>query len=98
MLTQELEQSFNSMDPVVAREFAEATFLSDHRDDLSKSNVPTLIMQCSDDSIVPIAVGEYLHQHLKNSTFQLMEAKGHYPHISHPNETVHLINEYLQSA
>ncbi|MNM92679.1 Sigma factor SigB regulation protein RsbQ [compost metagenome] len=98
LLTQELEQSFNSIDPVVAREFAEATFLSDHRDDLSKSTVPTLIMQCSDDSIVPIAVGEYLHQHLKNSTFRLMEAKGHYPHISHPNETIHLINEYLQSA
>jgi len=95
-LTQELERSFISTDPVIAREFAEVTFLSDHRKELSKSTVPTLIMQCSDDSIVPIVVGEYLHSHLKNSTFQLMEAKGHYPHISHPEETVSLINEYLE--
>lgn len=95
-LTQELEQSFNSIDPVIAREFAQATFLSDHRYDVSKSMIPTLIIQCSDDSIVPIAVGEYLHRNLHNSTFRLMQARGHYPHISHPKETVMLINEYLQ--
>jgi sigma-B regulation protein RsbQ len=94
-LTQQLERSFISTNPVVAREFAEVTFLSDHREALLKSTVPTLIMQCSDDSIVPIVVGEYLHSHLKDSTFRLMEAKGHYPHISHPEETISLINEYL---
>lgn len=95
-LTKELEQSFISTDPVIAREFAEVTFLSDHRSDLSKSTIPTLIMQCSDDSIVPLDVGEYLHSHLKNSTLRIMEAKGHYPHISHPAETITLIKEYLQ--
>lgn len=96
MLTKELEQSFISADPVIAREFAEVTFLSDHRNDLSKSTIPTLIMQCSEDSIVPLQVGEYLHRHLQNSTLRLMEAKGHYPHISHPAETITLIQEYLQ--
>ncbi|MEC0240599.1 alpha/beta hydrolase [Paenibacillus dokdonensis] len=95
MLTKELERSFISGDPVIAREFAEVTFLSDHRQELSHSTVPTLIMQCSDDSIVPIQVGKYLHEHLKNSTLRLMEAKGHYPHISHPEETIRDINEYL---
>lgn len=95
-LTKELEQSFISADPVIAREFAEVTFLSDNRSELSKSTVPTLIMQCSDDSIVPIQVGEYLNRHLQNSTLRLMEAKGHYPHISHPEETITLIREYLQ--
>ncbi|MWV46311.1 alpha/beta fold hydrolase [Paenibacillus sp. HJL G12] len=94
-LTKELERSFISGDPVIAREFAEVTFLSDHRQELSKATIPTLIMQCSDDSIVPIEVGEYLHRHLKNSTLCLMEAKGHYPHISHPEETIRDINQYL---
>ena len=60
-LTEELEQTFVSANPIVLREFAEVTFFSDHRDDLAKATVPTLIMQCSDDSIVPIEVGEYLH-------------------------------------
>lgn len=94
-LTKDLERSFISADPIIAREFAEVTFFSDYREDLSKATVPTLILQCSDDSIVPLEVGEYLHKHLNNSTFRLMEAKGHYPHISHPEETITLINEYL---
>ena len=94
-LSKELERSFISGNPVFAREFAEVTFLSDYRNDLSKMTVPTLILQCSEDSIVPIEAGEYLHQHIKNSTFQLMEAKGHYPHISHPEETISCILEFL---
>ncbi|MEK8129639.1 alpha/beta hydrolase [Paenibacillus filicis] len=96
MLSKELERSFISADPVIAREFAEVTFFADHRRDLAQAAVPTLIMQCSDDSVVPLEAGEYLHRHLKNSTFQLMEAKGHYPHISHPDETIRLIHEYLE--
>ncbi|GGD78191.1 alpha/beta fold hydrolase [Paenibacillus nasutitermitis] len=96
-LSKELERSFISADPVIAREFAEVTFLSDHRKDLSQATVPTLILQCSDDSIVPLEAGEYLHRHLRNSTFQLMEAKGHYPHISHPGETIGFIQDYLQN-
>lgn len=98
MLTKELERSFISADPVIARQFAEVTFFADHRRDLAQAAVPTLILQCSDDSIVPLEAGQYLHQHLKNSTFRLMEAKGHYPHISHPVETIRLINEYLQNT
>jgi sigma-B regulation protein RsbQ len=94
-LTKDLERSFISADPIIAREFAEVTFFADHRKELSQATVPTLILQCSDDSIVPIEVGEYLHKHLNNSTFHLMEAKGHYPHISHPEETIRLINEYI---
>ncbi|WP_150269918.1 alpha/beta fold hydrolase [Paenibacillus tepidiphilus] len=95
-LTQELERSFIAADPAIAREFAEVTFLSDHRQELPNAAIPTLIMQCSDDSIVPMEVGEYLHRQLKNSTLRLMKAKGHYPHISHPEETVSLICEFLQ--
>lgn len=94
-LTQELKQTFIAADPIIAKEFAEVTFLSDHRSELPKVSVPSLIIQCSEDSIVPINVGDYLHQHLKNSTLQLMEAKGHYPHISHPNETIQCIADFL---
>ncbi|MBM7648192.1 sigma-B regulation protein RsbQ [Bacillus ectoiniformans] len=97
-LAQELETSFCSADPAIARKFAEATFFSDHRSDLQKLSTPSLILQCSEDSIVPIEVGEYLHNRLANSTLQLMEAKGHYPHLSHPEETTHYIKEYLSSS
>lgn len=96
-LTNELEKSFCSRDPYIARQFAEVTFLSDCRNDLANASVPSLILQCSEDSIAPIEVGDYLHAHLKNSTLQQMTARGHYPHLSHPEETTKLIKQYLVS-
>ncbi|MDN8588448.1 alpha/beta hydrolase [Chryseobacterium mucoviscidosis] len=97
-LTVELEKSFCSRDPHIARQFAEVTFFSDCRDDLERASVPTLILQCSDDSIAPVEVGDYLHAHLKNSRLLQMTAKGHYPHLSQPEETSRFIKDYLQSV
>jgi sigma-B regulation protein RsbQ len=94
-LTRELEESFCSTDPQIARRFAEVTFFSDNRDDLSKVSVPSLIMQCSEDAIAPLEVGEYLKHHLSQSTLRVMRATGHCPHMSHPEETVRIIKEYL---
>ncbi|HUQ83217.1 MAG TPA: alpha/beta hydrolase [Gemmatimonadaceae bacterium] len=96
-LTQELTESFCSTDPVIARQFAEATFLSDNRADLALATVPSLIMQCSDDMIAPVDVGEYLARTLPGSTLRVMRATGHCPHMSHPDETIAVIKEYLSS-
>jgi sigma-B regulation protein RsbQ len=97
-LTQELRESFCSTDPKIARRFAEATFFSDNRADLAKVRVPSLIMQCSEDAIAPSEVGTYLHRTLPNSTLQRMKATGHCPHISHPEETIVAIRNYLATA
>ena len=94
-LTRELEQSFCSTDPEIARRFAEATFLADNRADLPRLAVPSLILQCSDDAIAPLPVGDYLHRHLRGSTLRVMNATGHCPHMSHPDETIQLMREYL---
>jgi sigma-B regulation protein RsbQ len=97
-LSEELTASFCSTDPIMARRFAEATFYADNREDLARVTVPSLILQCSDDMVAPLAVGRYLSEQLPNSTFQLMQATGHCPHMSHPEETVALITNYLQST
>jgi sigma-B regulation protein RsbQ len=97
-LGQELTESFCSTDPVVARQFAKATFFSDNRADLEKSKVPSLILQCSDDIIAPLQVGQYLSQHLPKSTLRIMKATGHCPHMSEPGETIMLIEQYLSQA
>ncbi|EGQ25575.1 alpha/beta hydrolase [Mammaliicoccus sciuri] len=97
-LSKELEESFCSTDPTVARQFAIATFFSDNREDVLKVTVPSLILQCSDDAIAPIEVGRYMHRTLSESTLYLMEATGHCPHVSHPEETVRLINKYLTTT
>lgn len=94
-LGQELTESFCSTDPTIAKSFATATFFSDNRKDLLKLTKPCLIMQCSDDLIAPLNVGDYLHAHLKNSTLQVLKATGHCPHMSHPDETISIIKQYL---
>jgi sigma-B regulation protein RsbQ len=97
-LSEELEASFCSTDPVIARRFAEATFFSDNRVDLVAVQVPSLIMQCSDDMLAPPDVGDYLARTLPNSTLRVLEATGHCPHMSHPGETIGVIREYLSSV
>jgi sigma-B regulation protein RsbQ len=91
----ELSESFCSIDPVIASQFARATFFSDNRVDLAYVSVPSLVLQCSDDIIAPRQVGEYVHRALPGSTFRQMDARGHCPHMSAPDETVRLIEEYL---
>jgi sigma-B regulation protein RsbQ len=94
-LGNELNESFCSTDPVIARQFAEVTFLSDNRKDLGKVRHPSLILQCSKDLIAPTEVGQYLQDHLRGSTQKVMEATGHCPHLSSPEETVKLMKEFL---
>ena len=94
-LGNELTESFCSTDPVIAKQFAEATFFSDNREDLKKSKTPSLILQCSEDIIAPAQVGEYLSHHLPNSTLKIMKATGHCPHMSAPEETISFIQQYL---
>ena len=97
-LGEELTESFCSTDPSIARRFAEATFFADNREDLRGVRMPSLVMQCSDDMIAPPEVGEYVHRALPGSTLRVMKATGHCPHMSHPEETIQVIREYLQPA
>lgn len=94
----ELTESFCSTDPVIARRFAEVTFFSDNRKDLGKLKVPSLIMQCSDDLIAPLAVGDYLHKNIPGSSLRVLRATGHCPHMSAPEETITVIKEYLDGV
>jgi sigma-B regulation protein RsbQ len=95
-LSEELKESFCSTDPVIARQFAEVTFFSDNRHDLSKLRIPSLILQCSEDIIAPLEVGEYVHKYTPGSTLKIMKATGHCPHMSAPDETIDLIVQYLR--
>jgi len=94
----DLEDRFCSTDPIIARQFAEATFFSDNRKDLKNVTVPTLILQCSEDIVAPETVGLYLQQHLPNSMYKKMNAIGHCPHMSDPEETIHLLRDYMKNV
>ncbi len=96
-LAAELAESFCRTDPEISKHFARVTFLSDNRADLSSVTVPSLILQCSEDSIAPQSVGEYVHKHLPGSSLVQMRATGHCPHLSSPAETIQKIRSYLKS-
>jgi sigma-B regulation protein RsbQ len=91
----ELTASFCRTDPEIQKRFARVTFLSDNRDDLEKLSVPTLILQCSDDVIAPDAVGRYVHERIAGSRLVTLEATGHCPNLSAPQETVDAIARFL---
>jgi len=69
--------------------------MSDNRADLATVNVPTLVLQCSDDVIAPGAVGEYVHQQIPGSELVRMTATGHCPNLSAPQETIDAIRAFL---
>ncbi len=94
-LSEELEGSFCSTDPGTALRFAKTTFYADNRADLPRGQIPSLIMQCAEDIIAPLEVGQYVHRHLRGSELVLMKATGHCPHLSHPAETIRVIRDYL---
>jgi sigma-B regulation protein RsbQ len=90
-----LENSFCNTDPEIARQFAKVTFLSDNRADLPSVRTRTLILQCRNDIIAPIEVGEYVHSRLPNSEYRLLEASGHCPNLSAPEEVTAAIREFV---
>jgi sigma-B regulation protein RsbQ len=97
-LGRELARSFCRNDPAIARHFARVTFLADHRADLAKSTVPTLILQCSDDLIVPREVGGHLLRHLPNSSLEIIDNVGHCPHLSAPDASGQAIEAFLEKT
>jgi sigma-B regulation protein RsbQ len=95
-LAEELAESFCRTDPEIAKHFARVTFLSDNRSDLRSAPVRCLVLQCSDDSIAPDCVGEFVHRQLPDSVFVKLRATGHCPHLSDPEETTQAIKEFLK--
>lgn len=94
----ELTNSFCRTDPTIAKHFARVTFLSDNRADLPRVKARTLVLQCSDDVIAPQCVGEYVNGQIPASELVLMQATGHCPNLSAPDETIAAIQAFLRAG
>ncbi|CAN7521305.1 alpha/beta fold hydrolase [Acidovorax sp. LjRoot194] len=95
-LGEELSNSFCRTDPEIAKHFARVTFLSDCREQLQQLTTPTLILQCDEDMIAPVAVGEYMHRVLARSSLRIIENVGHCPHLSQPSASTKAMDEFLR--
>jgi sigma-B regulation protein RsbQ len=97
-LADELAASFCRTDPDLARQFARVTFLSDNRADLPAVGVPSLVLQCTNDAIAPVSVGTYVSNAIPDCSLVLLEATGHCPHLSAPEETVQAISAFVYAG
>lgn len=97
-LRERLTKSFCATDPDIAREFARVTFYGDNRKDLPDVTARTLVLQCQQDIIAPEAVGQYVHANLPNSEYRLLDATGHCPNLSAPDEVTNAIRDFLKSS
>lgn len=95
--SEELKNSFCSMNPKIAKHFAKVTFLSDNRDDLSRVLTPSLIIQCHPDVIAPLKVGEFVHESMPKSWYKLLDTSGHCPHLTAPNQVITAMKNFLNT-
>lgn len=97
-LGEALTKSFCATDPQVARDFAKVTFLSDTRETLGEVTVPTLVLQCRNDMIAPENVGRYVSNTLQDAQYLGLEATGHCPNLSAPDEVADSIRAFAGTA
>ena len=60
--------------------------------------VPTFILWGREDRIIPLKVGELLHQAIPNSTLEIIEQCGHVPQEEKPDETIARISKFLANT
>jgi len=73
---------------------------SDLREQLAHISCPTLVIAGTHDTLVPLAAAESLVVMLKTAWLQIIRGAGHAPFLSHPQEFLQAVNEFIneQSA
>ena len=66
------------------------TLKSDNLADLPKVSVPTLILQCKEDII------EFVLRQIPGRKMVVLDATGHCPNLSAPEETIAAIKAFLR--
>jgi sigma-B regulation protein RsbQ len=94
-LGEELTNSFCRTDPEIAKAFARVTFTSDNRADLPKVKARTLVLQCRDDIIASEEVCRYVQEQVPGSQLVVLDASGHCPNLSAPEEVIRAIRGFV---
>jgi sigma-B regulation protein RsbQ len=97
-LGQELASSFCRSDPAIAKRFARTTFLSDNRGDLPGVTTPALVLQSREDAIAPLEVGRYVAEALPRGELVVLDATGHCPNLSAPDQVVAAVRRWLDAS
>lgn len=91
----EFAKTLSAIRPDIAQAVARVIFQSDHRAELPRLKVPTVILQASDDIAVPSQVGQYMADKISQSQLIHINARGHLPHLSAPDVVTRAIAQCL---
>lgn len=101
-LTDEVREGYKM--PLKAKDWDKGLFwvtkyssYPDITEELKNLMIPTLIIYCREDAIVPLESGERLHSILPNSQLVVMEKCGHLPHEEKPEEFLKILEDFLES-
>lgn len=94
-LSRSFVENIRSIPPDRALTVLCSIFQSDHREDIAKLDLPTLVLQTREDMVVPREVAEFLHRNIRGSRLEVIDTAGHLPHVSAPALVASAIRRYL---
>jgi pimeloyl-ACP methyl ester carboxylesterase len=63
--------------------------------DADKVDIPTLLLYGENDTAAPVTYGRIFHEHLSNSTLEIIPGAGHFLHTENTAQTLKLVEEFL---
>lgn len=94
-LAQSFASSLSAIRPDIAQSVARVIFQSDYRNVLGQLHKPVLLLQTRHDIAVPMEVANYLNDHLEGSKLKVVNAEGHFPHMSAAGEIIKELQNYI---
>lgn len=82
--------------PIAIARATEACLAFNLKEDISRINLPTLILSGREDIFTPLHLAEQIHQSIKGSEWKILDEVGHNIYIEKPAEMVRAVLEFLK--
>lgn len=90
----EFARSLRRYPPEVASTVFTAAFRSDFRASMHLVDVPTLLLQSTDDAAVPLEAAQWLAEEIPHARLRVLSAHGHFPHVVAPAEVIRALTQF----
>ncbi|KAK9102148.1 hypothetical protein Sjap_019402 [Stephania japonica] len=95
------KESLSELRPEVALKMAKIIFCTDLRGTLEEVRVPCTIVQTTNDLVAPTSVAYYMQKKMTNApsvNVEIIEADGHFPHLTNTNTLAEILDRALVEA